>query len=57
MGFKILCYRHKFNIFALEFLYHKLVDNIGQMIKNTTAIGNNQIQTILWTSDEITHTL
>lgn len=33
----------------------RIEDNIGEMIKRIIAIGNNQIPTILWASDEITH--
>lgn len=33
----------------------RLEDNIREMIKRIVGIGNNQIQTILWASDEITH--
>jgi predicted Zn-dependent protease len=33
----------------------RIEDNIGEMIKRIIGIGNNQIPTILWASDEITH--
>lgn len=33
----------------------RLEDNIGEMIKRIIGIGNNQVPTILWASDEITH--
>lgn len=33
----------------------RLEDNLNQMIKNIVGVGNNQIPTILWASDEITH--
>lgn len=33
----------------------RIEDNIGEMIKRIIAIGNNQVPTILWASDEITH--
>ncbi len=33
----------------------RLVDNLNQMINNIIGIGNNQIPTMLWASDEITH--
>lgn len=33
----------------------RLEDNLNQMIKNIVAIGKNQVPTILWASDEITH--
>ena len=33
----------------------RLEDNIGGMIQRIIGIGNNQIPTILWASDEITH--
>ncbi|KKT65496.1 MAG: hypothetical protein UW60_C0044G0010 [Candidatus Woesebacteria bacterium GW2011_GWA2_44_33] len=33
----------------------RLEDNLNQMIKNIVGIGSNQVPTILWASDEITH--
>ena len=33
----------------------RLEDNLGEMIKNIIGIGGNQVPTILWASDEITH--
>jgi len=33
----------------------RLEDNIGEMAKNIIGIANNQMPTILWASDEITH--
>ncbi|MBI5356464.1 hypothetical protein HZB78_02525 [Candidatus Collierbacteria bacterium] len=33
----------------------RIEDNIGEMIKRIIGIGNNQVPTILWASDEITH--
>lgn len=33
----------------------RLEDNIGRMMQNIIAVGNNHRQTILWASDEITH--
>ena len=33
----------------------RIEDNIGEMAKNIIGVGNNQVPTILWASDEITH--
>jgi PmbA protein len=33
----------------------RLEDNLGGMVRNIVGIGGNQIPTILWASDEVTH--
>lgn len=33
----------------------RIGDNIGEMAKNIIGVGNNQVPTILWASDEVTH--
>lgn len=33
----------------------RLEDNLKEMVKHISGIGDNQVQTVLWASDEITH--
>jgi len=51
------CYRIKNGQLADPILPNtlRIEDNIAEMVKRITGIGNNQIPTILWASDEITH--
>ncbi len=51
------CYRIKNGKLSEPILPNtlRLEDNLGEMIKNIMAVGNNREQTILWASDEITH--
>lgn len=51
------CYKIKNGKLAEPILPNtlRLEDNLNQMIKNIVGIGNNQVPTILWASDEITH--
>lgn len=51
------CYRIKNGQLAEPILPNtlRIEDNIGKMVKRIVGIGNNQIPTILWASDEITH--
>jgi len=51
------CYRIKNGKLAEPILPNtlRIEDNIGEMVKRIVGIGNNQVPTILWASDEITH--
>ena len=51
------CYRIKNGRLAEPILPNtlRIEDNIGEMVKRIVGIGNNQVPTILWASDEITH--